>query len=281
MHRNELWAEYKIGSGNYQTFMFRVDNTMKGFQITIDSEVRESGKDIIYILCLYDDYKKLREWWAHRFEYKRDAFGQVVKDEKGNQITVAIPEPPTNKIINRRTNILEKTLSLNAGIYVLIFDNQYSAINSKNIWLNVKETWGTATPTANLPIIEQMLNDVPMDVATCIRDANDCYIAGHYNQCSIMFRKSVELAIKLKLQQSQIDIDEILDKNDNELPLGAKIKLLRKHRLVTPRSVSDLDKIKWFGDIGAHGVMRVTQQDIKENVEPKIRSFLVGLNLQP
>ncbi|MDE2591121.1 MAG: DUF4145 domain-containing protein, partial [Patescibacteria group bacterium] len=201
-----------------------------------------------------------------------------VKDEKGNPVINYIPEPPTNKIINRRTNILEKTLSLEEGVYVLVFDNRFSKINSKNTWLNIREIWGTFTPPVNLPIVEQLANDVPYDVAICITDANDCYTSGHYNQCSVMLRKTLEVSIKIKLQQSKIDTDEMIDKMGNELSLSKKIKLLRKHKLITQRSESDIEQIKWFGDIGAHSTMRVTMEDIK-NVEPKIRSFLVGLSL--
>lgn len=280
MHRNEIWAEYKVGAGNYQSFMFKVDNSMKNFQITINSQVNEKGMDVIYILCPYDDYKKLQAWWVNSWTYKKDSSGQMVKDTQGNPVVVSIPAPLTNKIINRQTNFLEKTISLDAGVYALIFDNRYSAINSKSIWLEIREEWGKDTPPANLPIIDQMLNDVPMDVASCIKDANDCYVSGHFNQCSVMLRKVVELAIKIKLQQSEINIDEMTDKNGNDLPLSAKIKLLRKHRLITPRSVSDVNTIKWFGDTGVHGTMRVSHQDIKDNVEPKIRNFLVGLNLE-
>ena len=95
-----------------------------------------------------------------------------------------------------------------------------------------------------------------------------------------MLRKAIEIASKIKLQQSEIRANEMLDKSGNEIGLSGKIKLLRKYKLITQRSVSDLDHVKWFGDIAVHGSMRITEQDIKDNIEPKIRSFLVGLNLK-
>ena len=131
-----------------------------------------------------------------------------------------------------------------------MFDNTYSAINAKNVWLHAIETWDGEIPSDDLPIIEQLLDDLPDNVATCVSDANDCFTAGHYNQCSVMLRKAIETGSKIKLQQSGVKAKEMLDKGGNEISLSGKVKLLGKHRLITQHSASDLDKIKWFGDIG-------------------------------
>lgn len=54
-----------------------------------------------------------------------------------------------------------------------------------------------------------------------------------------------------------------------------------KKKLITQRSASNIEQVKWFGDIGAHGTMRMTKQDTRDNIDPKIRIFLVGLKLVP
>jgi len=280
VYRIEKWAEYKIGAGNHQTFMFRVDKSQNEYQITINSNVLETGHDVIYWLCLYQEYKKFDDWRKNPFEYKRDDSGNIVKDSYGNAVTVTKPSPSISYVIHRRTNILEKTLSLQEGVYVLIFDNTHSTITSKSIWLHVIEEWDKKTPSSSLPIVEQLLGNLPDDVSNCIIGANDCYISGHYDQCSVMLRKAVEIAIKIKIKQSGMDINQLFDKAGNELSLNGKMKLLTKKRLITQRNASDLEQAKWFGDIGAHGTMKIFPQDIRDIVEPKVRNFFVALNLK-
>lgn len=280
VYRTEKWAQYKIGAGNYQTFMFRVDKSQSEYQITVNANVIENSLDIIYFLCLYSDYQKFDEWKKHPYEYKKDESGNVVKNSQGYPVTISRPAPAINYILWRRTNILEKSFPLQEGVYVLCFDNTYSAITSKSIWLHVVEEWDRKTPSTSLPIVEQILGEIPDNISNCIIDANDCYMSGHYNQCSVMLRKAVEIAIKIKLQQSGINVNQLFDKAGNELSLSGKIKLLIKKKLITQRNATDLERVKWFGDIGAHSVMKITHQDVRDNVEPRVRSFLVGLNLK-
>ena len=280
MQKSEIWADYKVNANNHQRFIFNVDENQKGFKINIVSNISETDKNIIYHLSSYEDSEKLIKWMRNSSTYKRDSSGNIVKDKEGYSIRVPIPRPQINDIIHLKTNMLEKTLSLSPGNYVLMFDNTYSTFNAKNVWLHVIETWDDDLPSDDLAVVEHLLDDLPDNVGRCILDANDCFTAGHYNQCSVMLRKAIEIASKIKLQQLEIRTNEMLDKSGNEIGLSGKIKLLRKYKLITQRSVSDLDHVKWFGDIAVHGSMRITEQDIKDNIEPKIRSFLVGLNLK-
>ncbi len=280
VQKNEIWTDYKVTANNYQRFIFKVDENQKGFKIKINSHILETDKNIIYHLSLFDDSERLTKWMRNKYTYKRDSNGNIVKDKNGYLIQVLIPPPEINEIINVKTNMLEKTISLSPGVYALMFDNTYSAINAKNVWLHVIEIWDEELSSENLPIIEHLLEDLPEDVGRCVLDANNCFTSGHYNQCSVMLRKAIEIASKIKLQQSTVEKNEIFDNGGNEIGLTGKVKLLRKHKLITQHSVSDLDQIKWFGNIAAHGTMNVTIQDIKDNVEPKTRSFLVGLNLK-
>lgn len=280
MQKNEMWLDYKVDSGSYQRFMFHVDGNQEDFKIHFDVSVTGNGLDIVFLLSTYEDSEKLIKWMNNRVTYKYNVQGQLIKDKQGCPIATTVPRPQIGEYFNIRTNILNRMITLSPGTYALLFDNTYSAITGKKLWLHIVETWDEEHPGQDLPIMQHLLEEMPSDVATCITDANDCYMAGHYNQCSIMLRKTVDLAIKIKLLQSGLKTSQMLDKAGNEIGLSSKIKLLKKKKLVTQKSSSDLEQVKWFGDIGAHGTMRVAEQDIRDNIDPKIRSFLVGLNLK-
>lgn len=275
-----MWLDYKVDSGSYQRFMFHVDGNQEDFKIHFDVSVTGNGLDIVFLLSTYEDSEKLIKWMNNRVTYKYNVQGQLIKDKQGYPIATTVPRPQIGEYFNIRTNILNRMITLSPGTYALLFDNTYSAITGKKLWLHIVETWDEEHPGQDLPIMQHLLEEMPSDVATCITDANDCYMAGHYNQCSIMLRKTVDLAIKIKLLQSGLKTSQMLDKAGNEIGLSSKIKLLKKKKLVTQKSSSDLEQVKWFGDIGAHGTMRVAEQDIRDNIDPKIRSFLVGLNLK-
>lgn len=280
MQKNEIWLDYKIDSGSSQRFMFHVNENQDDFKIFFDSKVNGNGLDIRFILCTYEDCQKLIKWMNNRTKYQYDSQGQVIKDKEGYPITVAVPKPQIQEFFNVRTNILNRTINLSSGMYTLLFDNTYSSIRGKNLFLHIIEAWDEENPGKDLSMIQHLLDEVPSDVVVCLEDANDCYVAGHYNQCSVMLRKGIDLAIKIKLLQSGFKSNQLLDKSGNEIGLASKIKLLKTKKLITQKSASDIEQVKWFGDIGAHGTMRVTEQDISDNIDPKIRSFLVGLNLK-
>ena len=94
-----------------------------------------------------------------------------------------------------------------------------------------------------------------------------------------MLRKGIELATKIKLLQSGMLPEQLLDNAGNEVWLSSKIKLLKTRKLLTSKNSSDMENIKWFGDAGAHGTMRIAEQDIKDSIEPKMRSLFERLDL--
>jgi len=276
----EHWAELNVGAKTRDTWMFHVGENQLDFKITIKSNVSSRGHDLNYYLCSYEDYQIYSEWKKNPYEYKRDSSGNIAKTNDGISITRLRPFPKIHLFLNLLTNQIEKTLSLNPGTYVIIFDNTHSTWTSKSIWLHVIESWDHDTLSSNLPLIEQLVDELPPDVTTCIIDANDCYKVGHYNQCSIMLRKAIEIACKIKLLQSKTKPSQLVDNDGYEISLSKKIKLLQKKNLITQRNLKDLEHVKWFGDQSAHGSMQIALDDIKDTIEPRIRSFLVGLNLK-
>lgn len=280
VHRYEHWAELNIGSGKLDTFMFSVGEHQTDFKITIKSNVSGNGLDLKYILCSYQDAKIYRNWRANRYENKLDSSGNLVTTNSGFPVSVARPFPNIHLFLNLLTNQIEKTFSLNPGIYVIIFDNSHSTLTSKSIWLNVIESWDHETDSSDLSLIEQLSDELPANVMTCILDANNCYKVGHYNQCSIMLRKAIEIACKIKLLQLETKPTQLLDRDGYEISLRKKISLLQKKNLITQRNLKDIEHVKWFGDQSVHGSMKITLDDIRDTIEPRIRSFLVGLNLK-
>ena len=276
----EHWVELNVAHGKWDTFMFHVAENQLDFQITIKSNVSTRGHDLNYFLCSYDDYKIFSEWKRNSYEYKRDSSGNIVKTSSGVPITKSRPFPNIHLFLNLLTNQIEKTLPLNPGSYVIIFDNTHSTISSKSVWLHVIESWDHDKSSSDLPLVGQLSDDLPPDVAHCITDANNSYKVGHYNQCSIMLRKAIEIACKIKLLQSKVKSSQLVDKDGYDIGLSKKIKLLQSKNLITQKNIKDLQHVKWFGDQGAHGSMQIALDDIKDTIEPRIRSFLVGLNLK-
>ena len=232
MQKNEMWWNYKIDSQSYKPFIFRVSDNGDEFKILFDLSVDGNGLDIRFVLCTYEDYKKLEKWMNNKNMYQRDSDGQPVYDKTGFPIMVPVPKPQIREFFNVKTNILNKTVSLSSGMYTLLFDNTHSAMTGKNLNLHIVETWNEKSIGENLPMVLPSVNEMPSDVVKCINDANDCYVAGHYNQCSVMLRKAIELAIRIKLYQAGLSINQLRDESGNEIGLSSKIKLLRKEKLV-------------------------------------------------
>ena len=278
MQKSEMWLVHKINSGSFQQFIFKVNDNQKGFKIFFKSAVDGNGLDIKFTLCTYEDCQKLLKWMENKTKFKYDSQGQIVKDTGGYPISVAVPRPKIREFFDVKTNILNRPISLPSDTYVLLFDNSHSFVTGKNLFTHIIETWNEEN-VRDFPGLQHLLKIVPSDVATCIKDANDSYVAGHYDQCSVMLRKGIELAVKTKLLQSGLT-SQLQDNAGNEIVLASKIKLLKTKKLVTQKNVSDIERIKWFGDMGAHGTMKIEEQDIRDNTGPKVRSFLAALNLK-
>ncbi len=280
MGKSEIWISQVVRAGRYAIFAFRVPKEKIGFRVAFNGRVEDTGKDLHFLLMTYEDYEKWSDWKAHPTVLRRDAGGKVIKDANGYPELDRVPEPLTAKIADDRASRFKETVNLDPETYALIFDNTYSTLTDKTLWLEIVEQWSIEEPTEKLPILEQLQHEVPDDIFLCLKKANECYSNAHYEQASVMFRKAVDFAIRIKLLQSGLNEKDLLDTEGNELSLSHKIALLRKDQLITQRTSKDLDQIKWFGDMGAHGQMQIAQSDIRDVVEPKVRSFLVGLNLK-
>ena len=233
-----------------------------------------------YYLMTLSDYKKWTHWLANQTRLKKDEKGQTMKDEQGIPLYESVPEPETTTYFDVRSSMLKEEVNLSAETYTLVIDNSYSRTTDKSFYLDVTEQWNVKTPPSDLPIIAQLYGEVPDEVSLCLQKANECYTNGHFEQSSVMLRKAVEFAIRIKLLQAGLTDKDLYDSEGNEFSLSKRIALLRKQNLITGRTSKDLDMMKWFGDTAAHGQMKIVEEDIRENIEPKVRSFLVGLNLK-
>lgn len=267
METHEFYGRQIIRANNFAVLTFHSNEKQRDFTIDFTVEVLQDGKDINFILLDSEEYKKWRDWFYNRVITK-------------NNQTVKIPRPDLKIIYERKSNILEKTLDLGQGMFSLVFDNSYSVITDKSISFKIISHWNTKTPSNDLPIVNKQVIELPAEVYEPLSKANDSYVNGHYEQCSVMLRKAIDFAIRLKILQFGIDEKELHDKNGNELTLSQKIKILRDNGLLTQKISKYLDDIKWYGDNAAHSNVRFVIDDIRENTEPKIRAFLTGLNLK-
>jgi len=267
METSELRSRQIVRANNYASFTLVADKKKQDFTADFNVRVLEIGKDINFILLDRDGYEKWMRWFAHRVIEKEGVFTRV-------------PRPELKPIYEFRSNIFQKTYRLGQGVFSLVLDNSYSTITDKTVDIHVVSRWNIKAPARDLPIVNQQVIALPAEVYEVLRRANDCYVSGHLEQCSIMFRKAVDFAIRLKLIQSGFNEKDLIDKQGNELSLSKKIGLLRKHNLITQTTAKHLADIKWYGDLGAHGKVRFVLEDIKDIMEPRVRAFLTGLSLK-
>jgi hypothetical protein len=269
MESNQTRFRQIVRAGNWSSIYLRAD-TKKDYSIEVNLRVLEVGWDLITMLVRESEFTTWRDWWNKFVAWKSTPASQP-----------APQKPQLKTLFSLRTNYIEKSLALGAGNYVLIFDNTYSTWNDKTTELVLTQKWNLETPMKDLPIVTKEVIELPEEVSYFLAKANECYLSGHSEQSSVMFRKAVDFAIKLKLLQSGLNEKELFDQQGNELGLSAKIALLRSHDLLTPKTAQNLDEVKWFGDLGAHSKTRLVTEDVRDRIEPKVRAFLTGLALKP
>lgn len=250
-------------------------HTVNHSSIKINSQVNETGLDLEFKLMTYDDYLKLKQYWDAHPSNPKNPSGAYSK----------IPSMPTIKeLFSLRTNIIEKNFDLNGGTkYAWVFNNTYSKLQDKTVTTKIEMLNKTSPtePKTNLPVIDLLRETLPQELLADLMDANDCYLQNHFRQSAIMFRKSLETAIKLKILQSDLSQDLLFNKDGNELRLSDKLNVLLEKKLISSKTKSDIDDtVKWFGDTGVHTKMSIVGDDVRHNIEPKFRKFITELNLK-
>jgi hypothetical protein len=126
---------------------------------------------------------------------------------------------------------------------------------------------------------EDILQLIPKDIANCLREANKCFSVECYIATSIMIRKTLEIAINKKFYQT--NNEKRLYINGDEISLGKKLNILSEIMPNKSRIIKEIEIVKWFGDSGAHDPKNpIFSRDIENNIAPKIRSFLINMELK-
>ncbi len=250
--------------------------TVNHGSVKINSQVNETGLDLEFKLMIYDDYLKLKQYWDIHPSNPKNSSGAYSK----------IPTMPAiNELFSLRTNIIEKSFDLNGGAkYAWVFNNTYSKLQDKTVTTKIEILNKTTLSDSktNLPIVDLLRNSLPQELLTDLNDANDCYLQNHFRQSAIMFRKSLETAIRLKILQSGLTQDLLFNKDGNELRLSDKLDILTEKKIISTKTKSDIeDTVKWFGDTGVHTKMGIVEDDVRHNIEIKFRKFITELNLKP
>ncbi len=133
---------------------------------------------------------------------------------------------------------------------------------------------------ATTPLIEtSFVDSMPDEVAVCIREANRCFGSESFLACSVMIRKSIEVAVTKKLfQEGRHDL--VFDVEGHEIGLGKKLDLLPQVASRTGRHLDQIKLVKWLGDVSAHDPRtQITPADLQA-VAPLVRTFLADLQLK-
>lgn len=268
MEDSSISGRQIVRASDYAYFNFKANENQDDLTIQFNMQVWETGKDISFVFLEYEEFKKWYNWFYHQTITKKD--GTVER----------VPQPELKVLYRFRSNILKESFHIGKDTYTLLLDNSYSAITDKTVYYTINIRWDVQTPSNGLPLMKKEVIELPPELHDVIKKANDSYLSGHFDQCNIMLRKAIEFAIRLKLLQSGIKDSEIMNEHGYEIPLAKKIKLLVENNLITSKTAKMLDEIKWYGDMSAHNNAKFVLEDIRDSVEPKIRTFLIGLQLR-
>lgn len=266
-----IWDLIHVANRSIDATLFQTTSNEKISKVVITANVQEQGYDIRYLLLRKIEYEQVAEWWR---------VTNINANRPGLLRGMNLPPQPTiNPIFARRTNIMEKDFELPTNeTFALVYDNSYSSLNPKTIQVKI-EIHPYLGDTKNLPLVNELKDKIPNEIYEELEDANACYTSGHFKQATVMLRKALDTAIMIKARQSGVQ-EKFYDAHGNEKTLSEKIKILLTEKLVTSRLASDIQTVKWYGDHGAHGKMKIIDADVSE-IERKLRNFLSNLNLKP
>jgi hypothetical protein len=122
------------------------------------------------------------------------------------------------------------------------------------------------------------LSTLPGDIAACLDEGNRCFVANCNYAAAIMLRKSIEVASFKKLLQLN-KRDRLYD-GKYEIGLDKKLDVLTEVYPKIGRYVDEIKLVKWFGDVGAHDSRTPIEPSELQIVAPKLKAFLVNLDLK-
>jgi len=245
-------------------------------KISIYSKVEQEGLDLYFYLLTVEDYKKLKEFWKNHPANPKNPRG----------IYASMPtEPKLSYLYSLRTNIVDREFDLENNVsYAWVLNNTHSKLQGKTITTRIKlhsSSQMSMNALDNLPSVELFKNKIPYIIFEDVKDANDCYLSGHNRQSAIMFRKALESSILVKVQQTDLPIEILYNKQGDELKLSKKLDVMVTRKLITNNLKNDIEQtVKFFGDAGVHTKMTIISEDIRTIIEPKFRKFLESLNLK-
>jgi hypothetical protein len=119
----------------------------------------------------------------------------------------------------------------------------------------------------------------PDDVKFCLDAADACFSSGHSLSCSILLRKALEVGIYKKFQQEG-KTAHLIDKNDDEISLKAKLNIVGEVAPKTKSELGEIKMVKWLSDKAVHDPsVRISPEDIKNSIIV-FKSFITDLQLK-
>lgn len=117
---------------------------------------------------------------------------------------------------------------------------------------------------------------LPNDIKKILDEAIGCYENGFCAASSVMFRKVLECSIFIKFRQEGKEA-ELFDKNGNPIELKRRIELAKQWHFIASELASELVRVKWFGDAGAHSFNITIAKEDLPNISVLIRLTLEQL----
>ncbi len=259
------------------------DRTVDRSRVPVSSRVKrgiglKSNSEILSDLY-FKDLRNTIDHVPHRVTFTID----YVEIEKSRGFSIWIESEPTILAKHRQ---LKKSLEVDKSQHkeivaynVTYLRNMMSSLGAR-VLDDPMALEPNLSPEASPLIGSGFLETLPSDVAECLQEANSCFEFKCFAACSVMVRKALEIAVTKKFLQTDKE-SRLYDKEGIEVSLAAKIERLIELIPRIRRDADDVRIVKWFGDKGAHDPRApIFADDIRDNVAPKVRSFLTSLELK-
>jgi len=271
--RIEIQSRNHIANKALTAITFKFSGNEEKSRVFIDAK-EVSGSKIVFMLMTEEDYRKIETWWEKHPANPKSTQPVYVKYP---------PEPSTNRIFQRDTNIIDKEFEIDNNItYAWVLNNTNSILTSKVVQTKIIifPALEKNIPKENLTSYDHFKDQVSKVLYRDLKNANECFREGHYRQCAVMLRAAIETAIRLKADQEGFK-DELIDKNGKEKDLTKKLDLLQTKNIILSNIKTDVENTtKKFGDWGVHSNTEIVNSDIIKIVEPSFRNFLTAINLK-
>jgi len=109
---------------------------------------------------------------------------------------------------------------------------------------------------------DDFLEKFPTEVGESYREAIANYNHGQERSCSVMMRRTLEVAIAIRFKKAGLE-NLIRGKN-----LPKRIELAKQEHFISSSIANRLNQLKWIGDLGAHDYkVKIVKEDLEKGLQ--------------